>query len=138
MYYEDLLGICDKKDELFEIFLDYYEEYFLNLPKKIPNMNSDLVRSYHKLSVKDDNSEDECLSDLDVEYNFGSVINNGSNENNNSNNIQNFKRNSEKTKQIKSKFARRKSSIYSYSIPTENRFSILSRTENGATLVKHF
>ena len=29
-YYEDFLSLCDRKDELFELFLDYYEEYILN------------------------------------------------------------------------------------------------------------
>lgn len=30
-YYEDFLSLCDRKDELFELFLDYYEEYILNV-----------------------------------------------------------------------------------------------------------
>lgn len=29
-YYEGFLNLCDRKDELFDMFLDYYEEYFLN------------------------------------------------------------------------------------------------------------
>lgn len=59
-YHENLLSLCDRKDELFELFLDYYEEYFLNENQKT-NKPSTCAMKNTRLNSKVTGLKLKCL-----------------------------------------------------------------------------
>lgn len=122
-YYENLLNLCDRKDELYELFLDYYEEYYMNdesrqqkklrlsqtksrkmsqIDKKKNGSTSDTTKS----SRVSDTEEKEYDSTGESESLLGDMM-------------------PVDRRDVMRKI-KRKSSMYLYSIPTENRFSILT------------
>jgi hypothetical protein len=117
-YCENLLILCDQKDELCEQFLDYYDEYIIGEScnaKKLKKKSNNKTKSSKKNdpnqenrteNEKDEHEEEEAMENFDVEDIF------------------------KFTKPV-AKLVRRKSNIYSYSVPTENRFSILGKIEKG-------
>jgi predicted HTH domain antitoxin len=120
-YYESFLNLCDRKDELFELFLDYYEEYFLNTEEKLSMSKLAKKAKLNSKSLqKELKTRKSCLK-----------------ESSNSDEDDDCHMDMEKSRNYKSKILRRKSSIYIYSVPTENRFSILSKSDTG-TLIKHY
>ena len=135
IYCENLLAFIDQKDALFDSFLDYYEEYFVsdqlkneenvvNASNKASSIRKPIVgrrksdKSEPKKVTYEHNEEDEKDEKKDEEEEEGIVVH-------------------ETPKKKRSNLVRRKSSVYMYGVPTENRFSILSKTDTG-TLIRHF
>ena len=158
-YNEDFLRLCDDKDVLFELFLDYYEEYFLepiNPSKDLPTPDS-MTRNNRnrKKSTSNNNNSNSGKtarrkrsrsvsvsrratsvsksSQPVVKMRTTVVDENNSGDEDTLSALDESKSHGNKRLQL-----RRRSSIYIYSVPTENRFSILSRTEDGNTLLKHY
>lgn len=131
-YYENFLSLCDKKDELFELFLDYYEEYFLNTGDQNESCRMLLSKSNAKSSSKSKVNKATSSSTKDKSTKPKSNTDQDKHDDDeNEMDEMEFR-----PKNAKSNIVRRKSSIYIYSVPTENRFSILSKTDSG-TLIKH-
>ena len=134
-YCENFLRLCDQKDALFDMYLDYYEEYFINdqcqpnaakasKPKR--KKTSSICKSAEKTSKSRKGSEKS-----EHENEARDLVSWEDEESNET--IERI----DMPKKSKSNLARRKSSIYMYGVPTENRFSILSKTEKG-TFIKHY
>jgi hypothetical protein len=109
IYCNNLLKLIDQKDLLTDMFLDYYEEYFLkpqtkhsNISKKTPKYNNKCIKESDKTKRSSSSSSDD----------------------------------SQNTMPLKLKRSR-STVIYVYSVPTENRFSVLAKSKQG-TLIKHY
>ena len=113
IYCENLLRLCDQKDVLFDLFLDYYEEYFVR----------------DQLKLKSSSSRKQAAGAMKKAEKTAEKRNNNATDNDDDN--------EDDTKKRRSHLLRRKSSVYTYGVPTENRFAILSKTESG-TLIRHF
>jgi hypothetical protein len=122
VYCENLLAFIDQKDALFDLFLDYYEEYFVSDQIKHetnnngPPSKASVMRKPVIGRKKSDKTEPKRVT-----Y-----------ENN-----EEMDEQESDVKKKRSNLVRRKSSVYMYGVKTENRFSILSKTETG-TLIRHF
>ena len=120
VYCENLLAFIDQKDALFDLFLDYYEEYFVSdQVKHETNNNAPKASTIRKPVIgrkKSDKTEPKRVT-----YEINEEVDVQESE----------------VKKRRSNLVRRKSSVYTYGVPTENRFSILSKTETG-TLIRHF
>jgi hypothetical protein len=181
-YCENFLKLCDQKDELFEMFLDYYEEYFINDENSLlneslltpqpakqhqnerPSRNTNVTNKKRKSSKSNKPNHHLQLQPIDlndVNLNTTSITtttttnttniasnNNNNNSNNNNNHYQSVNVNNVNSRSNKkrsaSKIARRNSILYMYSVPTENRFSILSKAaaaqqdgQNKASMRNH-
>ena len=119
VYCENLLAFIDQKDALFDSFLDYYEEYFVNDQLKHAesgvSTKATIVRKPAIYKKKTEKIEQKRVTYENKEDDQEEIHD----------------------KKRRSNLVRRKSSVYMYGVPTENRFSILSKTETG-TLIRHF
>ena len=150
-YNEKFLRLCDQKDVLFEAFLDYYAEYFL--VDEFSNSDSakkPVVTSSGRTRKKSTNMPNRTSTRSRTRGGSRSVsafggaktVQEAASKRQNSTarvlrrSLRDENVNEEEEEGDKRK-PNRRASIYVYSVPTENRFSILSKSERG-TLLKHY